>query len=363
MSTLDRIQVVGFKSIRNLDLNLQSLNILIGANGVGKSNFISLFKLLNQIVNENLRVYVGSSGGSDQILHHGRKTTSRIGIRLTFGANAYKVILIPDSEDLLLFDEEVVYFHDKRYRDPYEHGLGKGHQETRLNRAVQGNIRIARYVLESLRSWQVYHFHDTSDSSKIKQTNDVDDNRFFRPDASNLAAYLYFLKQRANTHYNTIVGAVRLVAPFFDDFILEPLRLNPNKIQLEWREKGSEAYFNASSLSDGTLRFISLSTLLLQPTLPTTILIDEPELGLHPYAIGVLSDMIRSASTRTQLIVATQSPTFVNQFAPENIIVVERDGKESNFKKLDIENLEIWLGEYGLGELWEKNVIGGRPKP
>ena len=203
---------------------------------------------------------------------------------------------------------------------------------------------MAYYVLNSLKSWKVYHFHDTSESSKVKQTCNINDNRFLRPDAGNLAAYLYLLKEAHNPYYDNIVDSIRMVAPFFDDFNLRPSPFNPETIKLEWKHKDSDEYFDGHSLSDGTLRFICLATLLLQPSLPETILLDEPELGLHPYAISLLATLLRSTSTRTQVIASTQSVTLVNQLTPEDILVVDRDKQQSTFRRLneeEIKTLEI----------------------
>jgi predicted ATPase len=215
--------------------------------------------------------------------------------------------------------------------------------------------------LQNLRSFAVYHFHDTSGTASVKHTGDLDDNYLLRPDGANLAALLYRLREKNPGDYSNIVDAIRLVFPFFDDFMLEPSRLNADRIRLEWRERGSDTYFNASALSDGTLRFICLATLLLQPDLPSTILLDEPELGLHPYAITILAELLRGAATKTQVIASTQSVGLVNQFEPEDVIVVEREDQQSVFRHLDRADMESWLDDYGLGDLWEKNIIGGRP--
>lgn len=370
MSSLDKIEVKGFKSIREMDLELRPLNILIGANGAGKTNFISLFKLLNQIVEGNLQVFVSKSGGADALLYFGQKVTNEIVISLDFGRNGYYCKLAPSAKDTLFFSEESCWgegIYDTAsnpvyYAEPYGVSLGKGHKESKLEeetRAVKG--QIASEVLEGLKSWRVYHFHDTSESAKVKQTGDLNDNGALRPDASNLAAFLYMLHENHANYYNLIIGTIRLAAPFFDDFVLRLSPFNSDKIQLEWREKGSDAYFNAHSLSDGTLRFICLATLLLQPTLPSMILIDEPELGLHPYAITLLASMLQSAATKTQVIVSTQSVPLVNQFSPEDLIVVDREAGQSVFRHLEPKETESWLDEYGLGDLWEKNIFGGRP--
>jgi predicted ATPase len=357
---LNRIKIKGFKSIKELDLKPTSLNILIGANGAGKSNF----KLLNNIAKENLQVYVKTAGGANSLLHFGRKNTDAIEGTLYFDNNEYEFQLLPSNSDNLFFGVERLFL-DSKYKPPNDPVVRKGHDETQLQqyqKQAEPYNHISNYVLKYLVDWKVYHFHDTSDSAKVKQTGDINDNEILKPDASNLAAFLFFLKEKEKDYYDKIVQSIRLVAPFFDDFNLRPSKLNPEKIQLEWKEKGSDEYFNAHYLSDGTLRYICLATLLLQPKLPSIILIDEPELGLHPYAIVLLASLIRSASHRTQLIISTQSVQLVNQFEPENIIVTDKIEGQSHFKKLTQKEISSWMDDFSLGELWEKNVLGGRPQ-
>jgi len=365
MKKLDRIVITNYKSIRNLDLELSDLNVFIGANGSGKSNFIGAFKFLNHLIEGNLQTYTAERGGADTILHFGRKHSESMSFNLSFenGVNGYVCRLRASAEDNFFFQYEEVWYHMKHfYPRPKVEPLGGGHIESTLSQIrTKGGSHIAGYVLDHLSSWRIYHFHDTSDSAKVKQTGDLADNRFLRPDARNLAAFLYRLEQTHKDHFDNIQDAVRLVAPFFDRFNLQPSELNPDKIRLEWLEKGSDAYFNASVLSDGTLRFICMATLLLQPQLPSVILIDEPELGLHPSAIAVLANLLQSAAQRTQVLISTQSVTLVNQFEPQDVVVVEREEGQSVFRRLDKADMTDWLDDYSLGDLWEKNVIGGRP--
>jgi predicted ATPase len=360
---LNQLRAEGFKSIRELDLKLSNLNVLIGANGSGKSNFIGIFRLLNEMVEGRLQLHVGRAGGADRLLHFGQSSTSRMKLDLAFAdyTNGYHCSLVPSSDGSLVFESELCWFHDKdRYPQPFTLSAGSGHRESKL-RDEAAKERIASYVLSDVQSWRVYHFHDTSDTAKVKQLTEIHDNAVLRPDASNLAAFLYFLKQRHRPFYDNIVNTIHLVAPFFDDFVLRPSPLNDRQIKLEWREKHSDSYFDASSLSDGTLRFICLTTLLLQPTLPSTILLDEPELGLHPYAVSLLSALLKSAATRTQVIVATQSVTLVNQFDASELIIVDRVKGSSSFRRPSSDEVRLWLDEYGVGDLWEKNLLGGRP--
>ena len=317
---------------------------------------------MNQVIKENLQNFTAASGGADSILYFGRKTSEEMSFKLSFkgGVNGYECNFSPTPEDNFYFSNENAWFRVKKQPRLYNEYMGSGHFESRI---PESDRNVARYVLKYLDSWRLYHFHDTSESAKVKQTCNIADNKTFHPDARNLAAFLYLLEKKHPDCFENIQDAVRMVAPFFDSFNLNPSQLNEDKILLEWKEKGSDDYFNASALSDGTLRFICLATLLLQPEskLPSIILLDEPELGLHPYAIAVLAGLLRSTSKYAQIIVATQSVTLVNQFGPDDIVVVDREKEQSVFCRLDRPDMECWLEEYGLGDLWEKNVLGGRP--
>jgi predicted ATPase len=360
---LDSITIRGFKSIRELDnFRLLPINILIGANGAGKSNFISLFKLLNEIINHSLQAYILTDRSNiDEFLYFGQKVTKEIHLKLNFGANGYEISLSPSASESLIIIDELCWYKNET-GEVKKFLLKSGVKESGLPKKIYDFPRNPKdFVKETISGWNIYHFQDTSDQARVKQSSEIDDNNFFRPDASNLAAFLFLLREKHFPYYQRIVETVRLVAPFFDDFQLNPSQRNEEKIRLEWKERGSDIYFNAHSLSDGTLRFICLATLLLQPSLPATILLDEPELGLHPYAITLLAGMLRSASTQTQVIVSTQSVSLVNEFQPEDIIVVDREEEQSVFRRLSSDGLTDWLEEYSLGELWEKNVIGGRP--
>ena len=356
MRTLRKVKIEGFKSIESAELSLNDLNVVIGANGSGKSNFIGVFRLLERVLSRNLQVYVASE--PDRLLHHGRKKTAALTLDFAFLHNSYGVKL-KAAQDALIFEyEKVDYVGYWAYGEP----IAVGHKESKLEEAAQSyHNKIPKHVFPKIRDLMVYHFHDTSDTSPAKQSCDLSDNRSFRSDAANLPAYLYLLQEKHPTQFRHIEEHVRLVAPFFDRFLLEPSRLNNDKIKLEWRQNGSDAYFDAYSLSDGTIRFICLATLLLQPTPPALILLDEPELGLHPFAIRILAEMIESISKRAQVILATQSVTLLNNFEPKDIIVANNDGLKTTFDRPDEKKLKQWLDEFCIGELWEKNVLGGRP--
>jgi len=366
---IEKVTIKNFKSIKELkDFELKDINILIGPNGAGKSNFISFFKMLNKFVEKEFQIYVKEEGGAERLLYGGMKVSEFIYGKIQFQRNAYVFELRPDKENNLFFSKEEVLFL-KNFGDwswnvcsmlsTYESSLG----EAAKRPGVSGGPSIAYYVYEALKTWRVYHFHDTSFQAKVRQPCNINDNKFFRYDGANLAAFLYLIKERYPDNYDAIETIFKLIAPFFEEFRLEPDRLNPEMIRLEWKLKNSDAYFNASHLSDGSLRFLCLLVLFLQPDLflPTTIFLDEPELGLHPAAIRVLSEIIKVVSKKTQIVISTQSPQLISYFEPEDIIVVDLIDNQSSFRRLSAEELKDWLEDYTLGELWEKNIIGGRP--
>ncbi|RKE25730.1 putative ATPase [Paraburkholderia sp. BL23I1N1] len=368
MAGVTKLTIAGFKSIRELrDFELRNLNVLIGANGAGKSNFIGLFRMLAEMYEGRFQLYVQQQGGPDALLHFSRKTTDEISIALHFGdhhtyeadeRNCYRVRVTATNDNRVTFSEEVLdYGTDGAMRDLS--GRSSGVPESSLKPFLNAYLPLYAAVLDSTR---VYHFHDTGENAKVKQLHASNDTLRFKADGANLAAYLRMLKAEHADSYRQIVETIRLVAPFFDEFIF---RAGPSsKMQLEWTERGDpDTPLTAHALSDGTLRFICLSTLLLQQwdLMPATILIDEPELGLHPYAINLLADLLKRASEQKQLIVSPQSVELLNRLDPEDVIVVDRKDNASTFHRLDATQLQDWLGNYSLGDLWKQNVLGGRP--
>lgn len=360
MSQIRSLTLSGYKSIQSLqDFKFSDLNVLIGANGAGKSNFISVFKLLNEMYEQRLQLYVQKQGGPDALLHFGRQNTDCVYAKFVFASNQYSFSLMPTDDNRLVLEEENIGFWGDGYAQPYVKKLKSGHDEAIIRDA---KTPVASYARRLIGKWRVYHFHNTSETAKVKQRHSTNDNLILKPDAANLGAYLRMLHDEHNEHYQRVVETVQLVLPFFGGFIYR--EGEPEYTELEWYQKNhSDTPLKAHVLSDGSLRFICLMTLLLQPTelLPDTVLIDEPELGLHPYAITVLSDVIKQVSEEKQLIVSTQSVELVNLFEPQDVVVVNQEEDASTFTRLDAEELSGWLEEYALGELWKQNIFGGRP--
>ena len=371
MATLKQIEIKGFRSIKDASLELRKLNVLIGANGAGKSNFVSFFKMLNEMMAGRLQEYIGKTGRGHSLLHFGPKITPQLEAMLEFEEgtvlDTYYMRLFHAANDILLFAEEALDYKKEDWTGPQRPpmSLGAGHAETKIGElAAQGNA-TAKAFRRILNDCRVYHFHDTSASARIRQFSYINDNRWLMPDAGNLPAMLYAYRHRIPMVYDRIVSTMRKILPEFGDFELGPSGLNPNDIILDWRKQGFDYPFGPHQLSDGSIRAAAICTLFLQPEefLPDVIILDEPELGLHPNALEIVAGLMRSVSTKTQVIVATQSQTFLNFFEPDEIVTVECQKGQSRFSRLDPDKLKDWLEDYSIGELWQRNVVGGGPLP
>jgi predicted ATPase len=354
---LNKIVIKGFKSIKECEVDLKNINVLVGANGAGKSNFISAFEMLGRVLARELSFYVQRKG-INPLLYNGKEETDSIFAEFDYGSLVYSFDLEWTEQDNLYFREEQVTVDGKNI-------LGEGgYNESKALNTIR-NARVHAQIPKDIMipNWRVYQFHDTSPSSRIKAENNVADCETLLHDASNLAAFLYHIQENHTAEYQKIIRAVQRIAPYFKDFELKPKEQNNEQIVLRWKQKDYDGVLIPSQLSDGTLRFICLATLLLQPDelQPSIIVIDEPELGLHPYAMTMFAELVKKVATKKQVILATQSAELLDHFEADDVIVVDRTENGSEFKRLDAEKLTAWLeDDYSLGELWNKNLFGGR---
>lgn len=349
---LSRVIIDGYKSIQHTDVELRPINILIGSNGVGKTNFISFFKLINIIYEQRLHNYT-MQNSAEKLFHYGLKQTSELKGYLAFGDNAYEVRLQARDNGSLFIAEERSYYQSSSFN---------------VSNIDESQIKNSstyrdRWLRDYLQSYKIFHFHDTSKGAPLRSSANINDNRYLKTDGSNLPAFLFMLQEKYPKTLRRIELTIRSVMPYFGNFSLAPSLLDESQINLQWSDiENNEKYFDANDLSDGSIRFIALATLLLQPTLPKVIIIDEPELGLHPTAIVKLAGMIKSVASRgCQIIVSTQSVNLINNFDAEDIITVDRKDKQSTFNRLNNDTLQHWLNDYSLGELWTKSIINGQP--
>jgi len=357
MPHASEVAIQGYKSFADTgSVQLtDGVNLLLGANGAGKSNFISFFRFLNRLCEQQLFLYTGETGGASVLLHKGPPPVSEMAARLHVGENEYRFRLKrTEGNDRFIFLEEIAEWKG------HSRTLAKaGANESELKQSEQ---RIPKFTYEYLSGIRVFHFHDTSPDAPVMGSESVDNSNGLLGDARNIAPVLFALQRFEPDVYAHIRATIRLIAPFFDDFVLTPS--TAGNVSLRWRQRGlTEDTFGPTAFSDGTLRFICLTTLLNQPSnhLPKLVLLDEPELGLHPHAIQVLADMLKSAGSRTQLLVATQSPLLIDYFSPENVIIAERIGNATSLTRKAPEEFAAWLEDYTLGEIWRKNLLGGTP--
>ncbi len=352
---MDYIDIEGYKSINKLHLVLNPINIFIGANGSGKSNFISFFDFLNKVYNQKLNEFVALNGGESKFLHKGKRVTNQITFKTEFdeGQNGYLFNIEAGTNGFVFTKESVIYKSDKGKRIDFNN--------SESNLKAEGSNRN-QYVINYLNNLRKYHFHDTSSNSPFSEASHVEnDIHYFYNDGSNIAAFLFSISEENKITYNKIIKTIQSIAPYFSDFYLKPNA--KNYVKLQWEDKHSDILFGVNDLSDGTLRFIALTILFMQPELPNTIIIDEPELGLHPSAISKLAGMITSAASKgCQIILATQSTDLISHFEPQDIVTVDQKKGESLFKRLNPIELEQWLEDYTIDDLWKRNIISsGQP--
>jgi predicted ATPase len=364
--SLSRLTLRGFKTIRELkDFEPGPICVLIGPNGAGKSNFLSFFRMLSRILATpgELQLYTAQQGGATALMCDGLITgyeiEGKIALPSELGTDEYGFQLFRTDSDSVVFANE--WYQSTRVDVPRPRtDLGSGQLESKLVPAAEGGEPVARRIWQTLRNVVVHHFHDTSPTARIRSKWPVDDNIALKADGANVAPFLFRLQENEPKYYRRIVETLRLILPFMADFELRP---EHGHLLLRWRERGSDRIFSASQAADGMLRAIAWIALLQQPEqgLPKLLIIDEPELGLHPYAIEVLTSLLQSAAEHTQVIAATQSVSLIDRFEPHDIVVVDRTGAESTFRRLNDADLAEWRERYTLSELWEKNVLGGRP--
>lgn len=366
---LKSLRLAGWKSIKDQTVDFGPVTVLVGANGAGKSNLVSFFQLLNETFAKKpgFREYVATHGKAAALLHFGPKTTQSLECELKFDApngESFYLARWGYGQDQLVFLEESVGFQKPTFPDPHVDSLGVGHSESKLAEAKDDGNQTAKILLGMLRQCRVFHFHDTSETAALRASCYVDQDKYLMRDAGNLAAMLYRYQENDKRAFARIREAVRQMVPGFHDFVLEPDTIDSRRIELRWVGQTGNHEFSAFQLSDGSVRFIALATLLLQPaeSLPTLIVLDEPELGLHPAALQLLGEMIHDASQSCQLLLATQSALLLDEFEAAEVVVVDNRDNVTTFRRLSDEAaMEEWLKEYTLSEIWERNFVGGGP--
>lgn len=371
---ITRIQVQGFRSLKSVDLSLGRVTVLIGPNGSGKSNLLSFLRMVPLMRTQSLRRFVGEAGGASALLHYGPKTTKEMKLRLDFNqageTHTYAATLGYAANDTLLFIDETV--EHRTATEPDAKGfvrLGGGYAESILGADAHQPSPIVRNVRWWLSQMNFFHFHDTSATSALRQNARQAEDKYLRSDGSNIAVVL---RRLANSEapediasWKRIGMLLRQIAPYIkrlEPELVDPANPTNSAVRLRWVDD-HDYTFGVHDLSDGTLRALALITALSQPVsrLPAFVTIDEPELGLHPAAITLLIGLVRSVAPHCQIVLATQSPALLDHFMADEVVVAERHDGATSFRQLDAEKLKAWLEDYSLSELFDKNILGGRP--
>ncbi len=322
--------------------------------------------MLEHMARGSLQDFVRYNGGSETLCFGGNLKED-ISSELIFGENGYRFTLSTTTDGKMVVASE----QTSKQGDWRSYAKGMREEARLFDWKGDGGIsgitearNVCGHIHDAVSSWRVYHFHDTSEKAPLRQPGIVGGDKRLLQDGSNIAPLLLYLRQKHKDVYRRIVETIRVVAPFFIDFSLEVEKnefTDREICRLRWQQKGAERLMQAWQFSDGTLRFIALTVALMQPTPPSTILIDEPELGLHPRALSVFRGLLHEAANRMQVIVTTQSPALLNSMEPDEIVVVGRTNGASTFHRLVKDELDVWLNDYTLEELWRKNVIQAGP--
>jgi predicted ATPase len=407
------VTIKNYKTIKELnDFPLRNINVLIGANGSGKSNFLQFFNFVNIylsqqhghrfIINpaDHFNAYILKKGGASRFLSYHGKFGENIFCELAFvepmirEINADWVYLIDEDykntksqEQIQNIKEKVCGYIDGNYHNIFKLIYSKNiwkKFDVKFEYGGLGNEQLEELVIlhgfdylivnlmtvinkKYCHNVRQYHFHNTTENSPIISDQPICYNERLWPDGGNIAPFIYRLNKEFPEEYEFLIRSIRMLVPDFYDFYIEEGKRETDTVALYWlnvNDLGSESdlRYHPTELSDGSLRIICLLTVLLQPAelMPKVIIIDEPELGLHPQAMSMIADLIRCLSDDKQFIIATQSPEFLDLFETDDVIVVDKsDDGTSDFKRLEQDKLKGWLENYQLSALWKKNVIGG----
>ena len=389
MNYFERIHVQGFRRLHDVDLKLRPLNVLIGANGCGKTSLLDVFTLLSASASGELKATLGEYGGLDPNLTAlssipGEKApfmrfeldrTSddfpvvKYAISLKARGTAYH---IPEERLTQHIDESkpepmkhIESTHGRvRYFDPGEKGLKAPEwehdpTESALSQVLKMYQQPERFR-QVLGSSTHYHVLDVGVRAPVRLPQKMQEASLPGQDGEDLLPCLYWMREAAPERFEVIEDTLRVAFPAFERLNFPPVA--SGMLAMSWKETTSKSPFFAHQLSEGTLRFLWLVTLLYSPGLTEVTLIDEPEVSLHPELLSILADCMRDAARRTQLIVATHADRLVRFLKPEEVVTfdVEEEGASTATRAEDLD-LDAWLKEYTLDQVWQHGRMGGRP--
>ncbi len=390
----DFVRIQGFRSLREVDLALSPLSVLIGPNGSGKSNFMDLLSLMGEASYGHLADGIASRGGFDNVSFKGDPGDIYVEFRfppegvfqeerapVKFRIHLRRVGSLPK-----VWFEQVEKAPDEHHRNPLQlmrrdkDGCEFRSIKTRMTeeleeKALESESELAIFqvkdqdkypapykLLRMLQEWTFYRDIEVGPAAPIRQPSILRPTVRLASDGSNLASVLYSIQQQHPATWKEIEEILETVYPDFHSITFPP-EGGDGKVVLRWWERPYERKtgFSANLLSDGTLKLLCLIAILKSPDPPPLICMDEPEVGLHPDWVKLVAELLQSASSRTQVIVASHSPQLVSKLDPNEIVVVEKEQGETCVQRLSEEELEKWMQQYQIGDLWLAGHFGGRP--
>lgn len=382
MNKINHIKVSGFRRLKEIDLPVRPLMVLIGANGVGKTSLLDVFSLLSSSASGGLSATMSEMGGITSVLTRDDAETLSLFVDMavpSYRPIEYDIHLVPKGVSYAIsyemlsqardgysgrfkhiesYDGDIRYFEidkEQLVRPSWEHDP----LETSLYQ-VPKMFRQPEELRRILGSVTRYHALDVGQRAPVKLPQQMKPANLPGAHGEDLVPYLYYLRESNRNRYETIEDTLRVAFPTFECLNFPPVAAG--MLAMTWKDKGFNKPFFMQELSEGTLRFLWLVSLLQSPGLSTITMIDEPEVSLHPELLGILADLMREAANRTQLVIATHSDRLIRFLKPGEVVVMDNDldGYTSATwgDKLD---LEEWLNEYSLDEVWRMGRMGGRP--
>ena len=387
MTQIRRIGIEGFRRLKNVDLEMRPMMVMIGANSVGKTSFMDALSLLSASargsLNQHLNdlggiAWVATRGGSDDItLRAELELLDEEPLKYTLRvANKFPAYHISqESLEQTLWGVPIPHKHIDSQRESAPFWDSKRHesfssfmaypdskpQETRESLLSQVPFRPdnSHYCKFTLSSVTKYHIMDVGQRAPVKLPQQLRPVTSPGQNGEDLTPFLYNLRESNHDRFESVEDALKVAFPGFESLGFPSVAAG--MIAMTWKDKAFSAPFYMNQLSEGTLRFLWLVSLLQSPDLPTITMIDEPEVSLHPELLSLLADLMREASLRTQIVVATHSDRLVRFLEPREVVVmdVDEDGA-ATMTWGDELDLEGWLTEYSLDEVWQMGIMGGR---
>ena len=382
MHKVNKITIQGFRRLRHVEIKTRPFMVMIGANGVGKSSVLDAVALLSRSADGRLNQTLNDLGGIVDISSRGSDAGLTFGVamggddhapldyqfHLQTQGQSYEIACEnltqchPDSEQS--FKHVTSNLNDVQYYHPQEKRLIKldwnyNHQESALSQ-VPKMYKQPEEVRCILSSTNQYHLVDVGKHAPIKLPQQMKPIHTPGGNGEDLVAFLYTMRESHRDYYEMIEDSLRAAFPEFEMMNFPPVAAG--MLSLTWQEKPFRSPLYMHQLSDGMLRFLWLISLLQSPALSSITMIDEPEVSLHPEQLRFLADLMREASTRTQMIVATHSDRLIRFLEPHEVLVLDVDDDGYTTATWGDEfDLEEWLKEYSLDEVWRMGLIGGRP--